>query len=120
QRGLGRQVPSRQDSAVSQASAQPPQLSGSLAISISQPSSGSPLQSSKPAAHSKLQLPAEQSATVLGGVGQALPHSPQCSGDESRSTHAPPHSVRPEAQSGPASSPGPPSIGPASMRPASI
>src|SRR5690554_2269464 len=109
QRSFGRQLPSRQESEARSSRQelwQPPQFKGSLAISISQPSEGSPLQSAKPAAHSKPQPPAEQSGTLLGGTVHAFAQAPQCRGEESRSTHSPPQSVSPDAQSGPASSPG--------------
>src|SRR5690606_11763721 len=116
---IGRQVPSRQKKAVSQAVAQAPQFRGSLASSISQPSAASPLQSAKPAAHSQPQLPVEQSGPVLGGVGQALPQALQCWGEESRSTHSPEHSIRPDAQSGPESPSRPASMWPAFKPPPS-
>ena len=70
---------------------QRPQLPGSLRRSVSQPSAGSPLQSSQPARQTRSQRPLAQAAVALGRRGHALPQAPQFRTSRLGSEHAPPH-----------------------------
>ena len=55
----------------------PPQWPGSPRRSTSQPSAAFPLQSAKPALHTKVQCPAEHAGSAFAGDGQAVPQAPQ-------------------------------------------
>jgi hypothetical protein len=74
------------------------QWAGLVASGVSQPSAVLPLQLPKPARHSMPQAPAVQVATVLGGVGHAKPHIPQCEVLVWRLAQVPPQLVSPGAQ----------------------
>src|SRR5262249_54419581 len=60
--------------------AQAPQFFGSPSRLVSQPSAGSPLQSSEPKLHAKPQRPAMQVAIALGTAGHAWAQVPQWTG----------------------------------------
>jgi hypothetical protein len=79
---------------------QSPQCAVSLAMSISQPSSESRLQSSKPLPHSNEHLPSAQVPMPCGALSHFLPHLPQFSGSTATSLQVPAqHRLSPQSAS---------------------
>jgi hypothetical protein len=90
------QAPSTHTCVLSQAMPQPPQLVGSVSVSIQAlPHRANPL------AHVKPQAPSLHSARAFEGASQATPQPPQCAGSAAVSTHVSPHGANPASQAKP-------------------
>jgi hypothetical protein len=69
---------------------QVPQLSGSVAVDVSQPPVTGPTQWEKPALHVPIpHVDAAQPAVAFGGAAQPMPHMPQFVGSVARSDSQP-------------------------------
>jgi hypothetical protein len=96
-------TPPEQDSPAAQACPQLPQLAGSVAVSISQPSCTIMSQSAKPGVHApRAQAEATHAAVASGKGPQVTPQPPQLDGSLVSSVHSGEQQVSPAAQAWPA------------------
>jgi hypothetical protein len=96
------QTPPEHDSPTPQALPQPPQLAGSVCVSISQPSKVAPSQSAKPPSQAPItQVEAAQSAVACGNGPQTMPQPPQSRGFVASSTQSGSQQVRPALHEAP-------------------